>query len=318
MEPALLAFVEAHVAAASCAAIPSAAVGAALHGRLADRECRVATTPVADLAPGTVDAVVLADNELGTAGEDADRLIAEAAEALQAGGVMIVATQGSLAASLAEGEPEHAAGYRAGELAQALGHRGLTVEHVAAPGVAAELAGAPVEWRPELDREPGVVDAGRTVAVAARRQVDGGRRTEAFLASLPLKVVSAAALCRDEHGRMLCVFDVYKQHWTIPGGIVDADEDPRSGAAREAWEEAGLAVTPGSLAGLFSASWPDRLVVVYEARPVEAGAVPAPRFPHEISAAEWMDVSDALGRLGSSPARQVRCCLEAPGETWRL
>ncbi|MDI1465707.1 NUDIX domain-containing protein [Catellatospora sp. KI3] len=65
--------------------------------------------------------------------------------------------------------------------------------------------------------------------------------------SLPTFHVSASALVTDAEGRVLLVKATYRDHWSFPGGIVEAGEQPHVAAARELAEEAGLAAEVGSL-----------------------------------------------------------------------
>jgi ADP-ribose pyrophosphatase YjhB (NUDIX family) len=59
---------------------------------------------------------------------------------------------------------------------------------------------------------------------------------------------SAGGLIFDGSGRLLIVNPTYKKHWTIPGGIMEADgETPWEGCRREVREEVGLDVTRGRL-----------------------------------------------------------------------
>ncbi len=223
---------------------------------------------------------------------------------------------GAVYAAATRADLAGARGYTAEELRRALGHRGCAVEQLWAPGAAAALAGDPRgPLQVELDRSPGLLDAAARVVAVARRGRDAAERSAAFFGTLPRKVVAAAVLCRDDAGRVLVVYDTFKQAWTLPGGVVDADEDPRSGAVREAEEEAGVRVAAGSVLGVFASSWPDRIVFVYAARPLSDPAAAAPRHAHEIAAVEWVHLDEALARLAPHVAEQVRACLTDPGGT---
>ncbi|MEU4077625.1 NUDIX hydrolase [Streptomyces venezuelae] len=59
--------------------------------------------------------------------------------------------------------------------------------------------------------------------------------------------VSAGAVICDEQGRVLIVDPVYKPYWNLPGGGVEAGEDPKEACRREALEELGLDVEIGRL-----------------------------------------------------------------------
>lgn len=296
------------------AVTPSPAVARALAGA----GLQVACAALADLDEATATAIVLLDDELARAGEHAEGVIARAAQVLAGGGLVVVSARGAVHAAATQQDAAAGRAFTASELSRALGHQGFLVELLCAPGAARALAGAPPAYEPTLDRHEGLLDAGPHVVAVARRYPDAAARSAAFFASLPRKVVAAATLCHDPQGRLLCVHDTFKRHWTIPGGVVEADEDPRAGAQRETWEETGLRVRAGPLLGVFAASWPDRLVLVYAADPLDDTAAPlTPRHGHEIDAVAWLDLDQALDRLTPHVAEQVRRCLDSPGGTWR-
>ncbi|MFG2292496.1 NUDIX domain-containing protein [Streptomyces sp. NPDC048603] len=71
----------------------------------------------------------------------------------------------------------------------------------------------------------------------------------AYLASLPRVLAGAAALFRDDAGRVLLVEPNYREGWALPGGTIESDEGetPRTAARRETAEEIGLDVPIGRL-----------------------------------------------------------------------
>ncbi|MFE7748874.1 NUDIX domain-containing protein [Streptomyces sp. NPDC057428] len=70
-----------------------------------------------------------------------------------------------------------------------------------------------------------------------------------YIAGLPRVLAAAAALFRDEEGRLLLVEPNYREGWALPGGTVESDEgeSPRQAARRETAEEIGLDIAPGRL-----------------------------------------------------------------------
>jgi ADP-ribose pyrophosphatase YjhB (NUDIX family) len=162
---------------------------------------------------------------------------------------------------------------------------------------------------------------GERFLVVGRAPVSTQERSARFIASLPFKLVTAAVVCRDPEGRLLCVFDTFRRHWTIPGGVVDAGEDPREGAVREAVEEGGVRVEAGPLLGVFNTAVPDRLLMIYAASPLDPDdpttRAPVTRQPHEVGEVRWVPVDEALELLNPRTRWQVQQCLDAPGETWR-
>src|SRR6202051_5407329 len=66
---------------------------------------------------------------------------------------------------------------------------------------------------------------------------------------LPRIPASSGALIFDEGGRLLIVDPTYKAHWSIPGGIMEADgETPWEACRREVREECGIEIGRGRLA----------------------------------------------------------------------
>ncbi|HEX3333096.1 MAG TPA: NUDIX hydrolase [Acidimicrobiales bacterium] len=68
---------------------------------------------------------------------------------------------------------------------------------------------------------------------------------------LPRIPASSGAMIFDGTGRLLIVNPTYKKHWSIPGGIMEADgETPWEACRREVREEVGLVVERGRLAAV--------------------------------------------------------------------
>jgi 8-oxo-dGTP diphosphatase len=69
----------------------------------------------------------------------------------------------------------------------------------------------------------------------------------AWYARLPTMFGAAAALFTSADGRVLLVKPNYRDHWSLPGGILEHGEPPHEGCRREVEEELGLDITPGRL-----------------------------------------------------------------------
>jgi ADP-ribose pyrophosphatase YjhB (NUDIX family) len=69
----------------------------------------------------------------------------------------------------------------------------------------------------------------------------------AWYATLPTMFGAAAALFTDEAGRLLLVKPNYRDHWSLPGGVLEHGEAPHVGCAREVAEELGIDIQPGPL-----------------------------------------------------------------------
>lgn len=116
-------------------------------------------------------------------------------------------------------------------------------------------------------RGPGSVPAavpGATATLPAMTTTQPARDFAAYIASLPRVLAGAAALFRDEEGRVLLVEPNYREGWALPGGTVESDEgeSPREGARRETAEEIGLDRRLGRLLAVDWVKGPDRPPVV--------------------------------------------------------
>jgi 8-oxo-dGTP diphosphatase len=69
----------------------------------------------------------------------------------------------------------------------------------------------------------------------------------AWYAGLATMFGSAAALFTDPAGRVLLVKPNYREHWSLPGGILEHGEPPHVGCRREVAEELGLDIAPGPM-----------------------------------------------------------------------
>jgi 8-oxo-dGTP pyrophosphatase MutT (NUDIX family) len=66
------------------------------------------------------------------------------------------------------------------------------------------------------------------------------RSSASHYAGLPSKIVGSGAVFFDAEGRVLIVEPSYKDHWEIPGGVVEDTEPPYAAARREVLEELGI------------------------------------------------------------------------------
>ena len=267
-----------------------------------------------DAGPASSAGVVLLDEQMSDAGDHAEELIDTVGTVLEPGGVLAATVHNRVFATATGTLPGNRA-FSAAEVTRLLEHRGFTITILCAPGAAARLRGDDV-FDLEADRQPGLLDAAPRLLVVARAPRDAQDRSTVFFASRPRKIAGAATICRHPDGRMLVVYDRFQRMWTIPGGVVDADEDPASAARRETWEETGTKVETGRLLGVFAGRWPDRVIFVFAAEPTTATEHPEPVHGHEISQVAWVTVDEALQRLPPRIELRVRRCLDQPGYTW--
>lgn len=133
---------------------------------------------------------------------------------------------------------------------------------------------------------------------------------------LPGIPASAGAMLFDGEGRLLVLKPTYKSGWTLPGGIMEADETPWQACRREVLEETGITVAAGRLAAVDTRP-------VKDERPLglrflfHCGTVPADATitlqAEEIAEHRFVPVEEALELLRPPLRRRVRRALAAQG-----
>lgn len=125
----------------------------------------------------------------------------------------------------------------------------------------------------------------RRLPVRARRQVV---RTMA-----PTFTVGAMCFIERDDGALLLVRQTYRQHWGVPGGLLDRGEEAGDAARREVAEEVGLVVDLVGGAHVVVEPEPRRVDLIFRARP-SAGTDPASARPcsPEITEARWFPADD--------------------------
>ncbi|HUG85386.1 MAG TPA: NUDIX hydrolase, partial [Euzebya sp.] len=293
--------------------------------RQADPSATVRTTLVdssvgeGEQGAAVVDVVLLLSGELARAGERAPAVLDAAVSACRPGGWIAVAVPSAVWAALRPAEQDGTPGLTADALTHMLAERGLGIRLRAAPGAAAGLAGRAWAGAQDLalDSTAGLLDSAPLVLAVGQTPRTMAERSDAFFGSIARKIVAAAVLCLDDAERLLLVFDIFKDGWTLPGGLVDADESPIDAAVREAREEGGVDVAAGDLLGLFAHSMPDRIHLVYAATPVDDVSRPEPLHDHEIAEVRWVEMDQALRMVDTGMRRRIRACLDHPGNTWQ-
>jgi ADP-ribose pyrophosphatase YjhB (NUDIX family) len=86
---------------------------------------------------------------------------------------------------------------------------------------------------------------------------------------------TVGAICAIERpdGHLLLVRHAYRRRWGIPGGLLKRGEDPATGARREVFEEVGIAVELVGPPAVVVDAHPQRVDVIYRARPVSLSEV---------------------------------------------
>ncbi|HZX06564.1 NUDIX hydrolase [Kribbella sp.] len=168
----------------------------------------------------------------------------------------------------------------------------------------------------------------RDVAIYGRR-VDDPRPdtvtgwTALMDSTLPKKRVIAHVVVRDTAGRVLLCQVSYKKDLELPGGVVEPDEDPATGASREMEEELGTALP---LLGVLAidwlprwGGWGDAVEILYD------GGVHDPSLidrlqpdGFEIKSISWRAPEELAGLVSPLNARRIPMLLAAPNHLHNL
>ena len=137
-----------------------------------------------------------------------------------------------------------------------------------------------------------------------RRLPTRARRTVVRTLS-PSYTVGAMCLIERADGEVLLVRQTYRNHWGLPGGLLERGENPAEAAAREVLEEVGLQIEVLGQPAVVVDPDPQRVDLVYRARPrsMHDVASVAPRSP-EVTDARWF-TPESLPELQSETAQAL-------------
>ena len=136
-----------------------------------------------------------------------------------------------------------------------------------------------------------------------------------------MHTIGVFACVFDEQGRVLCVRENYGERlWAMPGGRLEAGEDPISAVEREAMEEAAATIRVRHLVGVYAATHRDDIVLLFAADLIgraerlpdgeisEVGLFPLDALPKPMGANSRLRFDDVVaGRIG------VLRALSSPG-----
>lgn len=132
-----------------------------------------------------------------------------------------------------------------------------------------------------------------------------------YLNRLSKKRMGAGCLFFDEQEKMLILKPTYKNHWLLPGGVIENNESPRQACIREVKEEIGLDCQPIKLLCVDYVS--DRIhqmesvfvflgqIISHETQIYLSEA--------EISTYQFLEPSIALSMLGIPSQKRLEQCL---------
>ncbi|MGZ0152405.1 NUDIX hydrolase [Kribbella sp. WER1] len=168
----------------------------------------------------------------------------------------------------------------------------------------------------------------RDVAIYGRR-VDDPRPdtvtgwTALMDSALPKKRVIAHVVVRDTSGRVLLCKVSYKNDLELPGGVVEPDEDPATGASREMEEELGTALP---LLGVLAIDWlprwegwGDAVEILYDGGVHDPSLIDSLRPDgFEIKDISWRAPEELAGLVSPLNARRLPMLLADPDRLHNL
>ena len=113
----------------------------------------------------------------------------------------------------------------------------------------------------------------------------------------PSYTVGAMCIIERSDGEVLLVRHLYRKRWGVPGGLLERGESAERAACREAMEEVNLAVELVGEPAVVVDPEPQRVDIIYRARPTAEADLDAVRpASAEIVEAKWFPM-DALPQL---------------------
>lgn len=141
---------------------------------------------------------------------------------------------------------------------------------------------------------------------------------EQWFATLPTSYLASFGLITDPSGRVLLVEPNYREHWTLPGGVVEQDEPPHLACEREVAEEVGLGVAAGTLLAVQWSAPAGPRPRPFCSFVFDCGRVPADAQitlqAEELDDHAFLDPDTALERMHPALAPRLKAALEGRRE----
>jgi 8-oxo-dGTP diphosphatase len=127
--------------------------------------------------------------------------------------------------------------------------------------------------------------------------------------STPLHSVSVAGVVIREDGRLLAIRRADNGTWELPGGVLELDEAPETGVAREVLEETGIHVEVDQLTGVYKNTSRGIVALVFRCKP--SGGTE--RTSSESTAVDWLTPEEVSERMAEVFAIRLLDALDGSG-----
>ncbi|WP_406292660.1 NUDIX hydrolase [Streptomyces sp. NBC_00624] len=127
--------------------------------------------------------------------------------------------------------------------------------------------------------------------------------------STPLHSVSVAGVVVREDGRLLAIRRADNGTWELPGGVLELDETPEAGVAREVLEETGIHVEVDELTGVYKNTTRGIVALVFRCKP--SGGTE--RTSAESVAVEWLTQEQITERMSEVYAIRLLDAVDGAG-----
>lgn len=125
----------------------------------------------------------------------------------------------------------------------------------------------------------------------------------------PLHSVSVAGVVVREDGRLLAIRRADNGTWELPGGILELNETPEAGVAREVLEETGIHVEIDELTGVYKNMTRGIVALVFRCKP--SGGTE--RTSNETTAVSWLTPDEVTDRMSEAYAVRLLDALDGNG-----
>lgn len=143
---------------------------------------------------------------------------------------------------------------------------------------------------------------------------------EEYYKTLPRKWMSTNIFLFNDADEFLVVKPTYRDHWLMPGGVIDSNEAPTHGAIRELREETGLVIDKLRLLCVAyhrddDAVKGDRVVFAFDGGLLTHSQIAAISLADdELSDYRFVSLAEALPLLGTLFERRIPAALQARKE----